>query len=1007
MLARLERVERHFRFQVHANDAVSDWYAVAVDPPPVLVPLDGRPSPQVRLQYPAYTDRPAQDLPDGTGNVEAVTGTGVHFRAAADRPLARAWVEFDPELKPVTFTAALGVLAADNPAAVLTLSAAGREAALRIPARLSADRRVLSVSFLPRFRGAYILRFEDDTGLGNSRAFDLRLLLDPPPLVNLERPSPTKDSLFVLPSADVPVQVSAEDQQFAVRSVYLSCRCKNSAGDIEPAQRRPLYDHRNTGRTLAATLAAFAGPLPAPVPPRLRPQLIQVRQVLSLARLRHADGKALQEGDSVTLQAAADDFDDVAVDKPPGLSHEVEIHLVSRAVLEAILNREQTQIQEELLRLRKDQQEALQRVIGAEQRWRNAGRLRPQDIEQLLQAEQLQQQIRARIGTKQEGLRSAVERVQNTLRNNRLPRSGAHDRMETIAGELDRLTREELDEIEPRLTNARKESETATPTAPPPKDRKGQLGEARAHQEEVENTLNELLKLLEPWGNLSAVQGEARSILQEQRKLNEEVKDAARQGVEGRNREELTQEQKAALGRGAELQRKLAERADQLLDKMERAIPDRQEKDPAMADALRGAVEQAQKDALRENLKNAAESIRANNLGRADQNQRAAVQTLEAMVRSLDERREQELDRLRKKLHQAAQKLDDLSRRQQLLRKKAKDAARLSDPKKREQELKRLAREQEQLRKETQDLVRELTRLRADQASQALSGAGSNMDQSGQQLQRGQDSDDAQEEALDRLNEARRRVGQAQAQVEDELARERLAKVADQLKQLKERQESLAAEAERIHQGVLEKNGWDRGSKINLSKLAEAQRALGEETNSLAKGRLAPAKVFARTLERSAEAMQQAADEMVRQVERANENAESTDFSAAITRQQRAAMSRIDPLLDALKTDRGLARAPAPEGDGGGQGGAGGQGGGPGGGRPDDGIPQLAQLKVLRTLQQQINERTDTFGKRHPNADALTPAQLAELQALQKEQQEIADFLEELTAPPAPEGGKP
>src|SRR5207248_10504445 len=171
-----------------------DWFDVAVEPPPVLVPLDGRPSPQVRLLFPAYTDRPTQDLPDGTGNVEAVVGTAVAFRAAADRPLARAWVEYRPEQPAAPHAAWLGVFGARHAAGAAALAAVGAEAAGRIPAELGPDRKVLAVAFLPRFRGTYAVRFEDETGLANTRVFDLRLLNDPPPAVNLERPSRNLDS---------------------------------------------------------------------------------------------------------------------------------------------------------------------------------------------------------------------------------------------------------------------------------------------------------------------------------------------------------------------------------------------------------------------------------------------------------------------------------------------------------------------------------------------------------------------------------------------------------------------------------------------------------------------------------------------------------------------------------------------------------------------------------------------------------------------------------------------
>src|SRR5262249_30175436 len=152
----------------------------------------------------------------------------------------------------------------------------------------------------------------------------------------------------------------------------------------------------------------------------------------------------------------ADDFDDVAVDKKAGRSHEVELRVVSREALEIILTRAQSQVQQELVRLRKMQQEALQQVIGPEQQWRNTDRRRDEDIQQWFQAEQLQQQINARVGTPREGLRAEVARILQALTDNRVPRSGAQERMETVATELERLAAKELGQIEPNLTRARK-----------------------------------------------------------------------------------------------------------------------------------------------------------------------------------------------------------------------------------------------------------------------------------------------------------------------------------------------------------------------------------------------------------------------------------------------------------------------------------------------------------------------------------------------------------------------
>ena len=98
------------------------------------------------------------------------------------------------------------------------------------------------------------------------------------------------------------------------------------------------------------------------------------------------------------------DFDNVAVDKEPGRSHEIEIRIVGLPALEAILNQAQAKVQQELLRLREQQRDALKRVDALEKQLRNSGRLRQEDLDNLVEAEQLQRQIRDRVGTRQEGL---------------------------------------------------------------------------------------------------------------------------------------------------------------------------------------------------------------------------------------------------------------------------------------------------------------------------------------------------------------------------------------------------------------------------------------------------------------------------------------------------------------------------------------------------------------------------------------------------------------------------
>ena len=76
--------------------------------------------------------------------------------------------------------------------------------------------------------------------------------------------------------------------------------------------------------------------------------------------------------------------------------------------------------------------------------------------------------------------------------------------------------------------------------------------------------------------------------------------------------------------------------------------------------------------------------------------------------------------------------------------------------------------------------------------------AAKQMAESARSLERGEAGEDKQEEALDRLDEAQADLEQARGANEEELAREQLARVADVLKRLKERQDRMVGETERL-----------------------------------------------------------------------------------------------------------------------------------------------------------------------------------------------------------------
>ncbi len=535
-------------------------------------------------------------------------------------------------------------------------------------------------------------------------------------------------------------------------------------------------------------------------------------------------------------------------------------------------------------------------------------------------------------------------------------------------------------------------------------DIKAGLTEARRRQEEVEKTLSELLERLERWSSTREVKGEARAVLEEQRRLHDEVGRMQREpDAVGKRPEELTPEQRARLDNATAAQQRLRERMQQLLQKMDRLAQERLDNDKETAAEMRRARELG--GDIPGQMKMAQEQLGQNQLSRAGEEQERATADLEKMVKDLEDRRDAELDRRNKQMRQAQDKLEELADRQEQLKRKARDAEKIQDKDKREEELRRLAREQQKLQAEAEEMAKQLSRMRAERAAESVRQGAKQMEQAARNLERGEPAEEQQGEALDRLDDGLDDLERSREANEDELAREQLARVADTLKRFKERQDNLVKEAERVRKEVLERKGWTRGMLASLGRLAESQHGLGQESRGLAERELASAPVFARLMRRASDAMQAAADAMTEHQQKMKTAREGeTSFSDAADREQKTAQRRLQQLLDALKMEPGAAMRPPnanpqrpPEGQGG--------NGGGGGRQMGDNIPPLAQLKLLRALQAEVNERTVAFAKKHPDEAKLTQEQKKELEAIRREQREVAELVEEYTRQPLPMDG--
>ena len=208
--------------------------------------------------------------------------------------------------------------------------------------------------------------------------------------------------------------------------------------------------------------------------------------------------------------------------------------------------------------------------------------------------------------------------------------------------------------------------------------------------------------------------------------------------------------QQADLAELADSQRRLEERTNELLGKMNRMAEDRKTKDPEGAHDLKEAHDKAAEGNLDGHMKTAGRELDKNQLNEVQAEQKAAAGELQKMVKGFTERREDDLDRLAKKLAEKQKQLESLGNEQDELRKQIKNAAKAGD----KDELARLGKKQKELAKKAKDLAEQLTRLGRRSGRGAAAQAGEAMDQDAARLEKGQKPED--EDA--RAGPARRRV---------------------------------------------------------------------------------------------------------------------------------------------------------------------------------------------------------------------------------------------------------
>ncbi len=273
----------------------------------------------------------------------------------------------------------------------------------------------------------------------------------------------------------------------------------------------------------------------------------------------------------------------------------------------------------------------------------------------------------------------------------------------------------------------------------------------------------------------------------------------------------------------------------------------------------------------------------------------------------------------------------------------------------------KLARQQRELKEEIERLARRLEQLEAEAAGRTSRQAAKDVErESSDALADDRSGAEKESDAAEReLAKAQKQLAQRRREAEADLAREQLARLDQVLRGFEERQAKLLEETVRIDGHPAAQEG---------RALAQTQRELETETRQQA-DKLTQAEIFRLALGRSAGDMARAGDQLDRG--QTGQPAQSAEQEA------RAALAR---LIEALKASTNPSDGDA------GNGAGNGAGQGKGGTKAAD-VSQLAEIKLLKLLQEALNARSEQLREAKP-----TPESSAEMAELAAEQGRLAEL---------------
>lgn len=845
------------------------------------------------------------------------------------------------------------------------LSAArlGLEKGGEIEATVSSDGyrfTIVPEQFLIEQSDAYWFELEDAESnySGRQERWGIQAVPDTAPSVIFEKP---QANLFVTADAVLPLRIVVKDN---LHIHDISLRYLRSDRSEEGEFTKMLFEGPEQVESVSSEVTGFE------VERRVVDELWQLREL------------RLTPGTQLSVLAVATDY-------VPQMGQSLtprRITIITPGELEDRLATRQRLILSELARVLKIQQRARAQIETLKIQLREVGHLEKSDLDQLQAAELNQQQVRRTLTDTKDGIPQYVSSLLEDLDNNRIDNPDMFRRMRGILQEIRNLEENELSKIQQEMTAALKTS-LSDPRNSSAEDRLKRTSKSLAAtsdaQDRVIAALERQLGDLSEWDDYRRFARDVRQIHSRQQELAERTKQIGigpqgREGTLTKDFSDLTSQQFADLAKASRRQSELARSLDKLLQAVGQTSRRLNEKDPLSSATLQDALHLARKQQISGKMQSAASRVEKNQLGQAAEQQEQVGKALEELLDVLANRREHELTRLVDQLLRAESELAELRAQQHRLRKKFQQLEKQEDSDERRRELERLRRRQRDNQEAIDRMARRLKRLRADSAARSAQQASSKLGSACKACEQG-DAAGAAEKARAAekdLDEAQEQLAQARREAESDLAREQMEQLEDTLRGMIELEQRLLDDTIRLDGLRSDEGSFGPDQSASLRDIARAQLAVQEEATRLASN-MGSDPVFQLALGGAAESMGIAGDQLSQGA-----------TGPGVQSRQRDAITRLSKLRQALQPDLDDDGKLNGKGNSGGGGGGGGQGGCK---RRD-----IAELKLIKLLQEELNRRTLLVHESLAPDTVPNSHQQDELLRIAEEQGRLADIVLDL-----------